>query len=187
MSPALDLPPPLTLRARSGDAAAFGKLVEALSGLTFNIAWRMTGHRADAEDMSQEVFLRLHRHFARYDPRLPFLPWFRRLTSNACLNWCRTHRSRRPASLGETDPAAPDSAPSPEASRELREAIQLLPEEQRLALAHFYFENLSVAEIADAMEAPTGTIKTWLYRAREALKSRLQILKPDGAGEGIRP
>ncbi|HEU4339534.1 MAG TPA: RNA polymerase sigma factor [Planctomycetota bacterium] len=183
MSPAPEIPPTLILRARSGDAVAFGKLVEALAGLAFNVAWRMTRNRPDAEDMSQEVFLRLHRHFATYDPRLPFLPWFRRLTTNACLNWCRTHRARRPQRL-EDDTA---SAPPKEPSEDLRDAVLALPDEQRLAITHFYFGDLSVVEIAEAMDVPTGTVKTWLYRAREALKSKLQILKPDGAGEGIRP
>jgi len=187
MSSTAEILPDLVRRARAGDPAAFRRLVDALSSLAFNIAWRMTRHRADAEDMSQEVFLRLHRHFATYDPRFPFLPWFRRLTTNACLNWCRTHRSRRPARLDETEPAAPDIAPPAEPSAALQEAIRSLPDEQRLALSLFYFESLSVAEVADSMEVPTGTIKTWLYRAREALKTRLQILKPNEAGEGIRP
>jgi RNA polymerase sigma-70 factor (ECF subfamily) len=186
MSPSAEIPRHVILRARSGDPAAFRGLVDALAGLAFNIAWRMTRHRADAEDMSQEVFLRLHRHFATYDPRLPFLPWFRKLTSNACLNWCRTHRARRPSRLDETEPATTDAAPD-EPSAELQEAIRSLPDEQRLALSLFYFESLSVAEVAESMEVPTGTVKTWLFRAREALKSRLQILKPNQAGEGIRP
>jgi len=184
MSPFAEIPQPLILRARSGDAAAFRHLVDLLAGLTFNIAWRMTGHRADAEDMSQEVFLRLHRHFATYDPSLPFLPWFRRLSSNACLNWCRDHRSKRPDQLVDADLPAPER-PVPETA--LRDAVKTLPEEQRLVLARFYFEGLSVAEIAESMDAPVGTIKTWLYRARENLKSRLQLLKPNEAGEGIRP
>ena len=173
MSPAPEIPPDLVRRARAGDPTAFRRLADALAPLTWNIAWRLTGDRTDAEDMSQEVFLRLHRHFARYDPGLPFLPWFRRLTSNACLNWCRTHRSRRPASLGETDPAAPEPPPAPEPSDLLRDAVRALPEEQRLALARFYFEGLSVAEIAESMDVPEGTIKTWLYRGRETLKVRL--------------
>ena len=185
MSSSAEIPQDLILRARRGDAPAFRDLVDRLAGLAFNIAWRMTGHRADAEDISQEVFLRLHRHFATYDPRLPFLPWFRRLTSNACLNWCRTHRSRRPERLTDSDPAAPD--PAPDTSDELLVAMRELPDEQRLVLAHFYFENLSVAEIAEAVDAPAGTIKTRLFRARESLKSKLQILKPDQAWKGNRP
>lgn len=183
MSPA-EIPQELVRRARAGDAFAFKQLVDALAGLTFNIAWRMTGHRADAEDMSQEVFLRLHRHFATYDLRLPFLPWFRRLTSNACLNWRRDHRLKRPDQLTDSDLPAPET---PEPETPVRDVVRTLPEEQRLVLARFYFEGLSVAEIAEAMGAPAGTIKTWLYRAREALKERLQILKPNEAGEGIRP
>lgn len=187
MSSAPEIPPEIVRRARAGDASAFRRLVDALSGLTFNIAWRMTAHRADAEDMSQEVFLRLHRHFARYDPALPFLPWFRKLTTNACLNWCRTHQARRPSSLGEIDPAAPETAPPPESSDVLRLAVEALPADQRLVLARFYYEGLGVADIAESMDVPVGTIKTWLFRARETLKGRLQILKPDEAGEGIRP
>ena len=124
MSPFAEIPQPLILRARSGDAAAFRQLVDLLAGLTFNIAWRMTGHRADAEDMSQEVFLRLHRHFATYDPSLPFLPWFRRLSSNACLNWCRDHRSKRPDQLVDADLPAPER-PVPETA--LRDAVRTLP------------------------------------------------------------
>src|SRR5262245_45178320 len=146
MSSPAEIPPDLILRARGGDTIAFHRLVETLSRLTFNIAWRMTGNRADAEDMSQEVFLRLHRHFATYDPRLPFLPWFRRLTTNACLNWCRADRLRRSERLPETDPPAPDARPMDDPSPVLRQAIARLPEEQRLALARFYFENLGVAE-----------------------------------------
>jgi RNA polymerase sigma-70 factor (ECF subfamily) len=182
MTHTAEIPPDLVRRARAGDPASFRALVDRLSAFAFNIAWRMTRHRADAEDMSQEVFLRLHRHFATYDPRLPFFPWFRRLTSNACLNWCRTHRSRRPARLDETEPAAPES---PEPSDDLTLAVATLPEEQRMALALFYFEGLAVAEISESMEVPVGTVKTWLYRARETLKTRM--LKPDEAGEGIRP
>jgi RNA polymerase sigma-70 factor (ECF subfamily) len=173
MHSAPEIPPDLVRRARAGDSAAFRRLVDALAGLTYNIAWRMTGHAADAEDMSQEVFLRLHRHFARYDPSLPFLPWFRRLTTNACLNWCRTHQSHRPAALGEDDPAAPEAAASSEPSDALRKAIETLPPEQRLVLARFYFEELGVTDIAAAMEVPTGTVKTWLFRARESLRARL--------------
>lgn len=183
MSPSAEILQDLVRRARAGDPAAFRNLVDSLAGLAFNIAWRMTGHRADAEDMSQEVFLRLHRHFATYDPRLPFLPWFRKLTSNACLNWIRTHRSRRPERLEEDAPAAPAKEPA----EDLRDAVLALPDEQRLAITHFYFGNLSVDEVAESMDVPTGTVKTWLYRGREALKSKLQILKPDEADEGIRP
>jgi len=173
MQSAPEIPPDLIRRARGGDAGAFRKLVDHLAGLTYNIAWRMTGQAADAEDMSQEVFFRLHRHFAKYDPALPFLPWFRRLTTNACLNWCRSHQSRRPAPLGEDDPAAPEARAATEPGDALRKAIETLPPEQRLVLARFYFEELGVAEIAAAMDVPSGTIKTWLFRARESLRARL--------------
>jgi RNA polymerase sigma-70 factor (ECF subfamily) len=173
MHPPPEIPPEAIVRARSGDSADFRRLVESLSALTYNLAWRITGGAADAEDLSQEVFLKLHRNFAAYDPRLPFLPWFRKLTTNVCLNWLRARNARRERPLGEGDVAAPEAVRPEEPSAVLRRAMDALPPEYRLVLARFYLEQLSVAEIAAAMEVPSGTIKTWLFRAREELKNRL--------------
>ena len=68
------------LRARMGDRDAFRLVLESVQKLTFNIAYRLTWNTTDAEDATQEVFLRLFRNFPQYDPELPFLPWFRRLS-----------------------------------------------------------------------------------------------------------
>jgi len=168
-----EIPQELVRRARSGDSTAFRRLVEALSSLTYNLAWRITGVAADAEDLSQEVFLKLHRNFATYDARLPFLPWFRKLTTNACLNWMRARSARRERPLGEGDLPAPEPSRPGEPSAVLRRAMDTLPPEYRLVLARFYLEQLSVAEVAAAMDVPAGTIKTWLFRAREELKNKL--------------
>jgi len=173
MLPPAEIPQELLRRARNGDPAAFRALVESLSGLTYNLAWRITGVAADAEDLSQEVFLKLHRNFAVYDPRLPFMPWFRKLTTNVCLNWLRSRNARRERPLGEGDVPAPEAALPGEPSAVLRRAMDSLPPEYRLVLARFYLEQLGVAEIAAAMDVPAGTIKTWLFRAREELKNKL--------------
>jgi RNA polymerase sigma-70 factor (ECF subfamily) len=165
-------------RARQGHAGAFRKLVETLSRLTFTIAWRMTNNAADAEDVTQEVFLRLHRNLEKYDPAQPFLPWFRTMATNACLNYIKAARSRRTASLDANegmDVAGPaQDEPSGDFDAKLRQAVQELPEEYRMVVTYLYFHDLGVTEIAEAMQVPTGTVKTWLFRARDMLKQKLK-------------
>lgn len=174
MDAAADISRDVLLRARTGDAAAFRLLVERLAAYAYNIAWRLADNSSDAEDLTQEVFIRLHRNLARYDPALPFLPWFRTLASRVCLNWRK--RQPRLASLDALpcDPAgsAPEALRDPSAI--LQRELERLPEEYKLVLTYLYYEGLSVAEIAAAMGVPAGTVKTWLFRAREQLKDRLK-------------
>ena len=165
-----ELPRDILLRARAGDRAAFRSVVEACQKLAYNLAYRVLWNAADAEDAAQEIFLRLFRNFDRYDPAQPFLPWFRRLATNCALNW---REKRRPASE-LTDVAVRDASPS-DPSELLRRAIKELPEEYQSCVTLKYLEDLGVSEIAETLQVPTGTVKTWLFRAREAL---LQKLKP---------
>ncbi len=162
-----DIPGEVLLRARSGDPEAFRAVAEAVQKLAYNIAWRMTYHAGDAEDAAQEILLRLHRNFPRYDPALPFLPWFRRLAINCAIN-CRTRRLPVAAFPGTSpEPAAPDAR--------LRQAIRERPADYRACVTLKYLEDLGVAEISEALGVPPGTVKTWLFRAREIL---LRKLKP---------
>lgn len=174
MPVAADVPRDLVLRARVGDRAAFRRLVDALAKYAYNVAYRLVFNASDAEDVTQEIFLRLHRHLDKYDASQPFLPWFRTLATNVCLNWRR--RQHRVASLDamEADPAGTPPAPPQDPSAILQRALEALSAEYKMVLTHLYFDNLSVAEIARTMNVPEGTIKTWLYRAREELKQRLQ-------------
>jgi RNA polymerase sigma-70 factor (ECF subfamily) len=165
-----DLPRDILLAARSGDRAAFRTLVESFQKLAYNIAYRVVWNAADAEDAAQEIFLRLYRNFDRYDPAQPFLPWFRRLALNCVLNW---KEKRRPTSE-LTEVAVRDPGPA-DPSELLRRAISELPEEYRSCVTLKYLEDLGVAEIARTLQVPVGTVKTWLFRAREAL---LEKLKP---------
>ncbi len=182
-----EIDPALVVQARGGDRSAFRRLVDALSPLVFNLAWRMTYRRDDAEDAAQEVFLRLYRHLATYDPRLPFLPWFRTLATNTCLTWRQREAGHRAPSLDSgrhPDPAAPPEPGRPEPSPRLHAAILRLPPEYRMVLAKLYFEGLGIAEIARQMDVPPGTVKTWLFRAREQLKDRLQSIENVETGPG---
>jgi RNA polymerase sigma-70 factor (ECF subfamily) len=165
-------------RARRGHRDAFRSLLDSLARFTFNIAWRMTSNSADADDLTQEIFLRLHRNLDKYDPSLPFLPWFRTLATNVCLNHLKRSRNSRAASLDANegmDVAGPPQAePSADFSDKLRKAVQELPEDYRMVVTYLYFHDLGVAEIAEAMQVPVGTVKTWLFRARDLLKTKLK-------------
>ena len=169
-------------RALAGDPDAFGEIVSRYHRTVFSIAYRMTGSRAEAEDLCQDVFLRAYRGLPRFDPALPFGPWLRRIAANAALNHLRHRTVGRTlvseadgAEEGVADPAAgpEERAASSEAADRLGRALSTLPENQRLAFTLKYVEGLTAEEIAEAMEAPRNTVKTWLLRAREALRKEL--------------
>lgn len=175
----------LVRRVLAGDRAAFETLVSRYHRIVFAIAFRMTGNRAEAEDVSQEVFLRLYRGLRQFDPSLPFAPWVRRIAGNAALNHLRRRSLERRHAAPESDqgemPDLPDAAADPEerAARaeeagRLERALAILPENQRLAVTLKYVEGLTAEEIADAMGAPRNTVKTWLLRARERLREELK-------------
>ncbi|HEV3027473.1 MAG TPA: sigma-70 family RNA polymerase sigma factor [Planctomycetota bacterium] len=166
-----DVPGDTLSRARMGDRDAFRQVLESVQKLAYNIAYRLTWNASDAEDATQEVFLRLFRNFPQYDPALPFLPWFRRLATNCVLNW---KEKRRPTSELPDQIAVPESAPV-DSSERLHQAIRELPREYQACVTLKYLEDLGVGEIAQILQVPVGTVKTWLFRARELL---MQKLKP---------
>lgn len=173
-------------RALGGDPEALGELVSRYHRVVFSIAYRMTGTRMEAEDLCQDVFLKVHRSLARFDRGLPFGPWVRKIASNAALNHLR-HRGVERSVLEDADESegAPErSAGEPGAGPEERLArsetadrlgcaLAKLPDNQRLAFTLKYVEELTAEEIAEAMDAPKNTVKTWLLRAREALRKDL--------------
>lgn len=166
-----DLSQDTLIRARSGDREAFRSVLESVQKLAYNIAFRLTWNAADAEDAVQEVFLRLYRNFPQYDAQQPFLPWFRRLATNCVLNWKEKRRPtfELPEQIPIHDPRPTDS------SERLHQAIRELPQEYQACVTLKYLEDLGVGEIAQSLEVPVGTVKTWLFRAREIL---VQKLKP---------
>ena len=128
----------------------------------------------DAEDLTQEIFLRLHRNLDKFDPQYPFMPWFRTLATHVCINWKKAQPKAASLDAMEVDPAgAPGDGPR-DPSALLQREIEKLPPEYKMVLTYLYFQGLSIADIADAMHIPPGTVKTWLFRAREHLKEKLK-------------
>jgi RNA polymerase sigma-70 factor (ECF subfamily) len=140
---------------------------------------------AEAEDVSQEVFLRMHRSIDSYDPTRPLAPWVSRTTYHACLR--RLQTAARRAGRPEGEPALADAidpgAPSPEQAAEASEAAALLaravaelPAQDRALLDLRYREGLSDAEVAEATGMPVNTVKTRIFRARARLRAWLAPL-----------
>jgi RNA polymerase sigma-70 factor, ECF subfamily len=166
----------LARRCLAGDASAFEQIIDRYQRLLVAVCWRMLGHRQDAEDIVQEVFLRAYRHLDRWDPTRPLRPWL----VTIAVNRCRTELSRRRpdvrgedgASLAQTV-AAPASTES-DLAEELQRGIDQLREEYRTVFVLFYQQELPVQEIAEVCEVPVGTVKTWLHRARHQLAELLR-------------
>ena len=172
--------------ASAGDMAAFEQLVERHQRLVVGTVGRMLGTNSDAEDIAQQVFVRVWKNLKRYEPRAKFTTWLLKITRNLVFNELR-RRSRHPAVplQSETDeeerPLKDENAVSPDATlleHELQEAVDAaiaqLPETQRIAVILRRYEELSYEEIAEALDQSVSAVKSLLFRARTELRESLK-------------
>ncbi|HUT73579.1 MAG TPA: sigma-70 family RNA polymerase sigma factor [Armatimonadota bacterium] len=163
-------------RARNGDRSAFDEIVRRHQGRVYNLAYRMLRHPQDAEDVTQEAFLKAFGALPRLKNERAFASWLGRIAANLCL--MRLRSAQRAETL--TDPAviAEGSACAGNPSSldivgETRAAIAKLPPKYRLAVVAFYLEGRSCREGARLAGVPVLTFKTRLYRARKLLRDLL--------------
>ena len=169
-------------RARDGDLAAFNELVLEHQSLVFSLCLRMTGQKQAAEDATQEAFIAAWRNLKNL--RGAFRPWLMRIASNACTDELR-RRGRRPSSsldsaLDEGVPEPADSEPSPDTSllqgevrRQVEEALQDLPADQRVAVVLSDLHGFDYAEVAEITKTSLGTVKSRISRGRTRLRTAL--------------
>jgi RNA polymerase sigma-70 factor (ECF subfamily) len=175
----------LVRRCLRGDAHAVRALIERFQAEVYGLCVRLLTHRHDAEDVTQEVLVRICRSLKRWDSSRPLKPWIVGITVNRCRTWL-AQRSRRPELvdyLQDTVPA-PKSDDSAELLIEIRAALQELRPEYREVFILFHESGQPYEEIAEALDRPVGTIKTWLHRARMEVLERLKrrgMVEP-GAG-----
>jgi RNA polymerase sigma-70 factor (ECF subfamily) len=176
----------LVSRWQAGDAGAFELLVRRHERPVFRLALRMLGNREEAEDVTQDALLSLHRHGHRFRRESRFSTFVYRVAANAALNRRRTlGRSRTRERLlaerqsgGFDAPSAPrdpgEAAAGAEVQARVHAALQELPADLRIAVVLYDIEGLPYGEIARVLEVPEGTVKSRIHRARNALRERLQ-------------
>ncbi len=144
-------------------------LIEQYGRRLFGLCLTLCAHRADAEDLYQDTWLKVLRYLDRHDPQREFEPWLTAICVNTYRDRLRRLK-RSPICHGlPEDVAAPEQADH----QELYDAIDRLPEKLRLAVILFYFRDCDLAETARALQVPVGTVKSRLSRARNQLKEVL--------------
>ncbi len=178
------------LRLQAGDDHAFDHLLGKYRAPVVHFVYRLVREPALAEELAQEVFLRVFRARRNYRPRAKFTTWLFRIATNVALNALRDGRMRR---WGETSIDAEDagpqvaqlSAPGPtaeqrlleaERARQIRAAVESLPEKQCLAVLLHKYQDLDYAEIAPILGCSESALKSLLFRAYEALRVKLRPL-----------
>jgi RNA polymerase sigma factor (sigma-70 family) len=176
-----------------GDDEAIRQLVGRFQGDVYGLCARLLHHRQDAEDVTQEVFLRVFRSLQAWDSSRPLRPWVLGIAVNRCRTWL-AQRSRRPelADYLQEVVAGPPADDSAELLGEVREALTALRVDYRTVFVLFHEQGLPYEDIARALSRPVGTIKTWLHRARlevlDRLRQRGMIDEgPPAARQGTRP
>jgi RNA polymerase sigma-70 factor (ECF subfamily) len=180
----------LMLRVRDDDAGAFEELVELYQQRLVALMHHLVGNAEEAEDLAQEVFLRVYRSRKKYRPRSKFSTWLFTIANNLALNALRSRRRKLMLSLPAQDsgPLGPrpaeqlvrDRGSGPmrrlerqELTERIRQALEGLNERQRMAVVLNKFEDMNYAEIAEVMGLTTKAVKSLLSRARENLRAAL--------------
>ena len=173
----------LVRRCLRGEAEAVEALVGRFQAEVFGLCVRLLNHRHDAEDVTQEVFLRVFRSLGRWDSTRPLKPWVLSIAVNRCRTWL-AKRARRPelADYLHDTAAAPPADDSGELKREIEQALAALRPEYRSVFVRFHQQGQPYDVNASAVGRPVGTVKTWLHRARlellEALRRRGMVEAP---------
>lgn len=170
----------LVTQALRGDQQAYGQLMQRYAGAVFNLAYRMLGNAQDAEDASQEIFLRAYTRLDSFDRARRFSTWLLSIASNYCIDRLRRQRLSW-LTLDDVAFTLPSSERGPESSAllgEERDAVQRalmrLPDNYRQVMVLRYWHDMSYDEIAQATGLTESTIKTRLFRARNMLADALR-------------
>ncbi|MDD8019754.1 MAG: sigma-70 family RNA polymerase sigma factor [Acidobacteriota bacterium] len=157
-----------------GDSGAWKMLVDSYSKRIFNLAYRFASSRQEAEDLTQDIFLKLYRSLARYNLEHDFTAWFLTLARNYLIDEFRRNKIEKSQRFNGDQPELPSSDRDNPENRYLgqekfflvRQALQQLPSDLRMALVLREIEGLSYEEIARQVKVPLGTVKSRVNRAR---------------------
>ncbi|MDZ4766722.1 MAG: sigma-70 family RNA polymerase sigma factor [Chloroflexota bacterium] len=175
--------------ALAGDQDAFAELVYAHQDAVYNLCYRMLYDSAEAEDASQEAFLRAYLNLARYDSARSFKTWVLSIASNHCIDRLRRRRMKWLSiddplpnlTLREDEPEPEDVTIFNERSRAIQGLLHQLPPDYRAAVVLRYWYDYSYVEIADILDTTESAIKSRLFRARQMLADKIDTVDAPGA------
>jgi RNA polymerase sigma-70 factor (ECF subfamily) len=183
---ALDFDAELMLRVKEGDDASFGVLLEKHRSSVVHFLYRMVQNHAVAEELAQEVFLRVYRSRSTYEPAAKFTTWLFRIATHLALNSLLDGKNERLQERLDDDTGdlpvrqVSDRRPSVEQSMvyqakldEIRRAIGTLPQKQRAAVLMHKYEEMEYSQIAKVLSCSESAVKSLLFRAYETLRARL--------------
>ena len=183
---ALDYDAELMLRVKEGDGASFGVLLDKHRSSVVHFLYRMIQNHAVAEELAQEVFLRVYRSRSTYEPTAKFTTWLFRIATHLALNSLRDGKNERLQEHLDDDTndmpvrQVSDRRPSVEQAMvyeakldEVRRAVAALPEKQRAAVLMHKYEEMEYAQIAKVLSCSESAVKSLLFRAYETLRARL--------------
>jgi RNA polymerase sigma-70 factor, ECF subfamily len=183
---ALERDTELMLRVREGDTESFAVLLNKHRGPVIHFLYRMVQNQGVAEELAQEVFLRVYKSRGNYEPTAKFTTWLFRIASHLALNHIRDSKNER--NQGSIDESSDDGLTLQVADRgmtteqalvykvkldEIRKAIQVLPEKQRAAVLMHKYQEMEYSQIASVLECSESAVKSLLFRAYETLRMRL--------------
>lgn len=180
----------LILRCQANDAAAFNEIVARYKNKVHNYVCRMVGPSADAEDLTQETFVRAYMNIKSFQSRASLNTWLYRIATNICIDFSRKNNRTKAFTTslhrdddeedGSVELEIPDSRFDPqnlllnkELGVKLDQALKTLPEKLRTVVLLHDIEGLAYEEIANIVECPLGTVKSRLFNARSALRDKL--------------
>jgi len=179
----------LMARIGRGEEDAFEILVNRHQASILNLVYRFIGDRTQAKDLAQEVFIKVWQSAQEYEPKAKFTTWIYRITANLCFNELKSARRKKWFSLNWSDehgehaleeiladsaPSAEDVLLEKERSRRISDALQSLPQNQRMAMILKRYDNLSYQEIAQIIGCSVSAVESLLVRAKRTLQEKIK-------------
>ena len=165
-------------QAKEGDRGAFEALMRAYSGFVYSLAFRMLGGRADAEDVFQETFFRAWSHLNSFRSGGNFTHWIKRIATNLCIDRLKARKRQHAYENAQVEEVGSwqeeEQHPEEREHPMVNQLLAQLPSNHRAAVVLFYLEDRSVEEVARTLRQKPGTVKVWLFRARQKMKAVLE-------------
>jgi RNA polymerase sigma-70 factor (ECF subfamily) len=169
----------------AGRPERYSVLVDRHLPQVYSVAYRILNHRADAEDIAQDTFVRAYERLSLYDPAYSFRNWLLKMASNLAINRIRSRKRERKLHLKlmDEEPDEPeDTTDKLPTSGQWTSWLAQLESKQRAAIVLFHFHGMPYAEVAEILEVPVNTVRTYLHRGRRKLRA---IMSTDVSGDNV--